>query len=184
MCVFRRGETPDVVVDGHLLRGLHGGVGEMYALIHVEGIGEADGLGSIVARWARELARGGDDVALELVRRTGERLARIAGFFGGFYDPERIIVGGAVAAEVQGVIDVAQELLPGELHLPEPELVASVLGADVVAVGAVEALDAPGTPATGTSDSARFYSNVVDSRIGSSVWAGWCSCGYKAMAAR
>ncbi len=156
-----------VVVDGHLLRGLHGGVGEMYALIHVEGIGEAEGFGNIVAKWARELknsgdapadhplaqalsedltskfvfelARNGDEVARGLVQRTGERLARIAGLFGGFYDPERIIVGGAIAAEVQGVIDVAQNLLPEELHLPEPELVASALGADVVAVGAVEA---------------------------------------------
>ncbi|MGB4777048.1 ROK family protein, partial [Microbacterium sp.] len=43
-----------VVIDGHLLRGTHGGVGEMRAFDHVTGVGTANGVGAMAARWAAE----------------------------------------------------------------------------------------------------------------------------------
>jgi hypothetical protein len=53
------------------------------------------------------------------------------------YDPSRVIVCGAVAESVDPVIAAAREVVPAELHLPAPEILASTLGAEVVSIGAV-----------------------------------------------
>jgi predicted NBD/HSP70 family sugar kinase len=156
-----------VVVDGHLLRGAHGGVGEMVAFDHVEGVGSANGLGAMAATWARaaaeggrlspggvlasmseeaidgravlEAAAGGDPDARAIAERVGGVLARIVSVLGSMYDPQRVVVSGAVAAGVDDVVAAARRALPTDLHLPAPELVISPLGADVVVTGAVSA---------------------------------------------
>ena len=156
-----------VVIDGTLLRGAHGGVGEVVVLRHLRGVDAAHGIGHHLEAWAVEavasgslpadhplralapdavtaravidLARAGDPVGRELVERAGATLARIAGVFGSLYDPERIVVSGGLAAGVEELLVVARRLLPDELDLPAPELVASSLGADVVSIGAVAA---------------------------------------------
>ena len=156
-----------VVIDGTLLRGAHGGVGELVVLRHLRGIDEAYGIGHRLEAWAGEaaasgllppdhplravaadavtaravidLAKAGDPAARALVERAGATLARIAGVFGSLYDPERIIVSGGLAPGVEELLTVARRLLPDEFDLPAPELVASSLGADVVSIGAVAA---------------------------------------------
>ncbi len=156
-----------VVVDGNRLRGAHGGVGETLVLKNLKGVGEAHGIGYQIAAWAREqitqgdlpsghplrnlpenavtapvvlgLARQGDPECGAIVRRAGVVLSRIAGVFGSLYDPQRIVISGAVASGIEEVLEVARHALPGELDLPAPELVASTLGADVVSIGAVAA---------------------------------------------
>lgn len=156
-----------VVVDGHVLRGAHGGVGEVVVLRHLRGVDDAHGIGHHLEAWAGEavasgslpsdhplrqlppdavtaravidLARAGDPEAGALVERAGATLARIAGVFGSLYDPERIVISGGLAAGVEELLKVARRLLPSELDLPAPELVASSLGADVVSIGAVAA---------------------------------------------
>jgi predicted NBD/HSP70 family sugar kinase len=159
-----------VVVDGHMLRGVHGGVGEMVAFDHVAGVGSAHGLGSRAAQWARlavsqqavspdgplartppdeidgklvlELAASGDPDALGIVHRVGQVLARIASVLGSMFDPELIIVSGALSARAMPVVAAAQASLPTELDLPAPRIVASTLGGDVVVTGAVAAASA------------------------------------------
>lgn len=156
-----------VVVDGRLLRGRHGGVGELHAMDHVIGVESAWGLGHRMTEWAREdlesgligadhplarmprseltgravleLAGAGDQDSLRLVERAGSALARVGGVLGSLFDPELIVISGAVAAGATQVITVAQRLLPDQLGLPAPELAASTLGAEVVALGAVHA---------------------------------------------
>ena len=156
-----------VVIDGSLLRGAHGGVGELVVIRHLRGVDAAYGIGNRLEAWAVEavtsgtlpadhplrllpadavtaravidLARAGDPACRALVERAGAALARIAGVFGSLYDPERIIVSGGLAAGVEELLVVARRLLPDELDLPAPELVASSLGADVVSIGAVAA---------------------------------------------
>ncbi len=154
-----------VVVDGHLLRGRHGGVGEMVAFDHVDGVRGADGLGSRVAAWAADLARSGDATAgfraltpddldartvlamaargdadaLRIVDRVGMALARIVSVLGSMFDPERVVVSGAIADGVDEVVAAARRYLPTDLDLPAPELVASTLGGEVVVTGAVSA---------------------------------------------
>jgi predicted NBD/HSP70 family sugar kinase len=156
-----------VVIDGTLLRGAHGGVGEVVVIRHLRGVDAAYGIGHHLEAWAAEevssgtlpadhplrtaapdavsaravvdLARAGDPVGRGLVERAGATLARIAGVFGSLYDPERIVVSGGLAAGVEELLVVARRLLPDELDLPAPELVASSLGADVVSTGAVAA---------------------------------------------
>ncbi len=156
-----------VVIDGTLVRGAHGGVGEVVVIRHLRGVDAAHGIGYHLEAWALEavasgtlppdhrlhtlapngvtaravidLARAGDPVGRELVERAGATLARIAGVFGSLYDPERIVVSGGLAAGVEELLVVARRLLPDELDLPAPELVASSLGADVVSIGAVAA---------------------------------------------
>jgi predicted NBD/HSP70 family sugar kinase len=156
-----------IVIDGNLLRGIHGGAGEMAAFDNVSGVGNADGIGARLAAWAIEaiaageigprhplatmpassvtaqailaLARTGDVEARRLIERAGGVVARVAGMFGSLLDPERIVISGAVAAGIEDVLVVARELAPREQALPSPALVASPLGADVVAIGAVSA---------------------------------------------
>ncbi len=156
-----------VVVDGRLLRGAHGGAGETVAFDHVSGVDSADGLDHRVVEWARdalvagdlppnhplrgaepttvtattvtELARSGDDWANGLIDRIVPVLARVAGTYGSFFDPAMIIVSGVVPGALPRVVEAARALESDELDLPAPQLVASELGAEVVAIGAVSA---------------------------------------------
>lgn len=95
--------------------------------------------GQVSAREVLALARRGDAAGLEIEHRAGELLARVAAVLGSLYDPERIVVSGAIAASLDGVIAVAQDLVADQLDLPAPEIVASTLGGDVVSQGAVRA---------------------------------------------
>lgn len=156
-----------VVVDGRVLRGAHGGVGEMVAFDHVTGVGSADGLGARAASWAAEavaggeidagsplaaippdqldgravleLAARGDEDARRIADRVGALLARITSVLGSMFDPERIVVSGAISDGVDEVVAAARRWLPTDLDLPAPHLVVSRLGADVVVAGAVAA---------------------------------------------
>lgn len=155
-----------VVVDGHVLHGAHGGVGESIVFDHIIGVGSAFGLSyalqdqvragvesgeihsdSAIGRLAATdrvdprivliAAASGDADALLATSRVGATLARVVGVLGSMYDPSRVIVCGAVAESVDPVIAAAREVVPAELHLPAPEILASTLGAEVVSIGAV-----------------------------------------------
>lgn len=155
-----------VVVDGHVLHGAHGGVGEGVVFDHIIGVGSAFGLryalqdqvraaveggeidragaigrivgnGRVDPRLVLTLASSGDADARLVTERVGATVARIVGVLGSMYDPARVIVCGAVAESVEPVLAAARRLLPEELHLPAPELIASALGAEVVTIGAV-----------------------------------------------
>jgi predicted NBD/HSP70 family sugar kinase len=155
-----------VVVDGNILRGAHGGVGEMVAFDHVDGVGTADGLGARAARWAAdavaagaaagsamasippeqldgravlELAADGDEHARAIVDRVSHVLARIVSVLGSMFDPQLVVVSGAISAGIADVVMAARRSLPTDLDLPAPELVASQLGTDVVVIGAIAA---------------------------------------------
>ncbi|MFE7844280.1 ROK family protein [Microbacterium sp. NPDC057407] len=158
-----------VVVDGVLLRGRHGGVGEMVAFDHVEGVGSAAGLGEraellaaeavadgtaagsalaavepdrLDARAVLELASQGDEAARTIAEQVGAVLARIVSVLGSMFDPQRVVISGGISAGVEDVVAAARRLLPTDLDLPAPELVVSPLGADVVVTGAVAAASA------------------------------------------
>lgn len=155
-----------VVVDGHVLHGAHGGVGEGVVFDHIVGVGSAFGLryalqdevragvesgeissGSAIGRLAGEdridprivltAASAGDADALLATARVGATLARVVGVLGSMYDPARVIVCGGVAESIAPVLTAAREVLPTQLHLPAPEILASTLGAEVVSIGAV-----------------------------------------------
>ncbi|KJL22067.1 Glucokinase [Microbacterium oxydans] len=155
-----------VVVDGHVLHGAHGGVGEGVVFDHIVGVGSAFGLryavqdqvraavdsgeiahdsavGRLVGtrridpRLVLTLAASGDHDAVLITSRVGATVARIVGVLGSMYDPARVIVCGAVAESIEPVLTAARRILPQELHLPAPEILASTLGAEVVSRGAV-----------------------------------------------
>lgn len=137
-----------VVVDGRLLRGAHGGVGEMIALDQVAGVEGAWGLGYRAAQWAREaiaageapnghplatvdadaisgrvvfeLAAQGDAFALSIVDRVGQLLARIVGVFASLLDPAMVVISGAVSAGVADVLAAARPRLSESLHVHRP----------------------------------------------------------------
>lgn len=155
-----------VVVDGHVLHGAHGGVGEGVVFDHIMGVGSAFGLryavqdqvraavdsgeishdsavGRLVGtrridpRLVLTLAASGDRDAVLITSRVGATVARVVGVLGSMYDPARVIVCGAVAESIEPVLTAARRILPQELHLPAPEILASTLGAEVVSRGAV-----------------------------------------------
>lgn len=155
-----------VVVDGHLLHGAHGGVGEMFAFDFIRDVDSAFGLGPSLERQAREaiaaaapavaakglaamdpaeihgrdvleLAAAGDPMARQVTDAVGHVLARIVGVLGNMFDPERVIVCGAIADGIQPVLDAAHRTLAAQIHLPAPRLLRSTLGGDVVIRGAL-----------------------------------------------
>nr|WP_246314458.1 ROK family transcriptional regulator [Kineococcus aurantiacus] len=142
-----------VVVDGRLLRGAHGGVGEMRFLHLVDGVGSADGLGKVlrdlVARaggtGAAEdvvaAAAAGEELAGSVLEAAAERLARVVATVASLVDPERVVVAGGVAA-APGLADRVNAALPRFLAPPRPLVLTSTLGRDVVVLGALRrALD-------------------------------------------
>lgn len=148
-----------IVVDGVLLRGARGGAGEMRVLDLVDGVHSSDGIGAtarvLVAEAADRIAPGsllagrggservfeaaaaGDPVALEVVDRLGDRLARVCVLLASLLDIDRVVVAGAVASVAEPVLVRARGHLASWDFGPVPELVASRLGADVVVLGAV-----------------------------------------------
>ncbi|GIG40605.1 ROK family transcriptional regulator [Cellulomonas phragmiteti] len=159
-----------VVDDGRLLRGAHGGVGEMRYLDLVEGVGSADGIAALVRQDAlaqlgrldgrtgsslQELdpatvdaadvlaaARDEDPLAVSVVEHVAGLLTRVVATFASIYDPERVIVAGAVAASCEPLLALVRRDLDRYVDPPGVEVLASALGADVVTVGAVKrALD-------------------------------------------
>ena len=156
-----------LVVDGVLLRGAHGGAGEMRVLGLVDGVGSSDGIGATARTLVAELVRGGatessgaltptstaadvfaaaragDPLAAVIVDRLGDRLARVCVLLASLLDIDRVVVAGAIAEPATAVIDRARALLDAWDYDPVPEIVASSLGGDVVVLGAVaHALDA------------------------------------------
>lgn len=155
-----------LVVDRNLLRGRHGGAGEMRILDLVDGVGTTDGLGALARELARQARRekriprsstlwgssaadltsgrvfaaaeAGDEVGLEIVRLLGQRLARVCLVLSSLIDVERVILSGAMAAASEPVIAEARRVLQSDFYPPVPELVASTLGAESVVLGAVQ----------------------------------------------
>lgn len=153
-----------IVVDGALVRGSHGGAGEMRLLDYVAGVGSSHGIGFLARSWGREAhesgalpsgsalgalpsgavdapavfaaARDGDAGAIALVERLADRLARICAVIDGMLDVDRIVVAGGVAPVVGDLLRRTAGILDGMVHPPAPELVASSFGADAVLVGA------------------------------------------------
>ena len=127
-----------VVVDGRLLRGTHGGAGEMVFLDDIPAVGGAWGLGFRAAEWARdaidsgevssgsrlltvaperldsrlvfEMARDGDADAQRIVQRVGLAVATIVGIFGSLFDVALVVVSGAIAEGIDVVLDAARDL--------------------------------------------------------------------------
>lgn len=162
-----------VVDDGRLLRGAHGGVGEMRYLDLVDGVGSATGIAALVrddalaqlARLGRDdghhgsalqdvdpatldaadvlaAAAADDPLALAVVEHVAARVTRVVATFASIYDPERVVVAGAVAASCEPLLALVRRDLDRYVDPPGVEVLASDLGRDVVTLGAVRrALD-------------------------------------------
>jgi predicted NBD/HSP70 family sugar kinase len=155
-----------LMIDRRLIRGRHGGAGEMRFLDHVAGVGSSDGLALLARRWATDAIRfgdlpatsalgrldpetlsesdvtgaaeSGDAAAAEILDRLAARLAQICMVLGDLLDVDRIIVGGSVVNSMPAVVHGASATLAGSDDPSTPELVASALGAAAVGTGAVE----------------------------------------------
>jgi predicted NBD/HSP70 family sugar kinase len=84
-----------------------------------------------------DAAEAGDADALDMLRRMADRLARIGAVLVGLLDVERIVFAGALAPSMPPLLDLATALLPDYMNADPPRLVASTLGADIVAHGAI-----------------------------------------------
>lgn len=156
-----------VYLDGALVRGASGGVGEMAGFEYVDGVGDSWGLKQLAADWVRgnvkhselpadhawleflcdgksaDLLLGSanalDPVSAPLVEYLGERLSRVFGVLTTFYDPEVIVVCGAVADIVEPLLEIGRVRMAAHTPLPVPELRASQLGSRAVSLGAAAA---------------------------------------------
>lgn len=154
-----------VVGGGRLLRGAHGGVGELGPLEHLLGVASQDGLGDWLTRTCRAAIDEGripadhplalldpadlsgrdvlehieDQSLAGVAEQVSAVLARILSLLASLYDPGLIVLCGAVADGIEPLLARVRVLLPAELDLPVPSLVASELGSDVVVAGAVAA---------------------------------------------
>ncbi|WP_231738223.1 ROK family protein [Kocuria rosea] len=158
-----------VMEAGRLLHGRSGAAGELGSLTLVEGVGSPDGIAALCRAWGDEAVRHGapetvlrelagpsgtvgaeavfraaavgDEVAQRILDRLAERLARVIGLLGTLFDPELVVVAGAVAESAGVLLGRIEEQLPRFAATP-PRVAVSVLGEEVVSVGAVRlALD-------------------------------------------
>jgi predicted NBD/HSP70 family sugar kinase len=128
------------------------------------GAGATDGLGALARRWARHeletttapstlrgtaleeigapdvfaAALAGDALAERVIERLGARLAHVAVVLESVLDVEKIVIAGGIASAVEPVLAAARAVLESEASPPIPELVASTLGREVIALGAIE----------------------------------------------
>ena len=158
-----------LIESGRLLRGSQGGAGEMAFLDRVEGVGNADGIALLARSWAadalahetetaiRELAAGtpegvtaemvfdaaalGDPVAQGIIDRLATRLARVVATVATIFNPDLVVIAGAVSRSAGVLLDAIDDQLPSLTATP-PRVALSTLGEGIVSVGAVKhALD-------------------------------------------
>lgn len=150
-----------VFVGGRLLRGAHGGVGELGFLHLVAEVGNTDGIGRLVARLGAgapcgtvgdhpqevdaetvfAAARAGDPGSLAVVDAVAARIARVVAILSTLFDPELLVVGGAVAGAADVVLEPLARHVTALCDRPA-RLMASELGERAVVTGAVRlALD-------------------------------------------
>ncbi|MGS0688245.1 ROK family protein [Nakamurella sp. GG22] len=155
--------------SGRLLRGSGGGAGELGWLDMLDGVGSAEGVAVLARSWGAAALRGrkkttltelssgrptdltaemvfaaaagGDRVALEILDRIAIRLARVVAVLGTMFNPELVVLAGAVSNSTDVLLDSIGEQLPALTATP-PRVASSPLGESVVSVGAVRlALD-------------------------------------------
>jgi predicted NBD/HSP70 family sugar kinase len=149
--------------SGRLLHGSRGGAGEMVYLRLVEGVGDTHGIARIareqgaaavadpsVETALRELAGGrpvtaelvftaadaGDEVALGILQGVAGRTARVVATLGILFNPELVVLGGAVADASKTLLPDIEKHLAGFTSTP-PRVAVSSLGDAIVSVGAV-----------------------------------------------
>ncbi|WP_066293440.1 ROK family transcriptional regulator [Arthrobacter sp. B6] len=155
-----------VIDGGRLLHGRGGGAGELAFLEMVEGVGDMFGIAFLARGWAAEALAGkartslreyaaqgaeaeqvfaaaaaGDAVALKILDRLADRMARVIGAVATIINPELVVIGGAVANSAGVLLEpIAQRLK--EFTATPPRVAVSPLGDSIVTVGAVRcALD-------------------------------------------
>lgn len=159
-----------LIESGRLLHGAAGRAGEVGVLELVKGVGTPEGIAVLARDMALEVlaqdspktlmtellaasgkpvdaetvfaaAAVGDAPAREILDTIAVRMARIMALMGTFFDPELVVIGGAVASSAAVMLDPLQAEL--ERLMPNPPRVkVSALGDAIVTLGAVRlALD-------------------------------------------
>lgn len=149
--------------SGRLLRGRHGGAGELSFLRLVEGSPGPHGIGQLARLWGAEeaaasglaglapeevtagavfaAAHDGDPAAQRVLARLTGHVARAVAVLATVFNPELVVLGGAVAGAASALLPGIRAALPALTDTP-PRLEVSSLGGDAVALGAVRrALD-------------------------------------------
>lgn len=153
-----------VVLGGRLLRGAHGGAGEMRFLDFVDGVGSPTGLAVQVVHEARlaldrphrpslldavppddldaaavlAAAGAGDPLASAVEAAAARRMTRVVEVLTTVFDPALVVLTGHVARHCERVRDAVQEGLSQRLEPPVPRVELSELGDDLITAGAVE----------------------------------------------
>jgi predicted NBD/HSP70 family sugar kinase/predicted transcriptional regulator len=155
-----------VIDGGRLVHGRGGGAGELAFLDMVEGVGDTYGIAFLARAWAADALTGkaktalrehagkgaeaehvfaaaaaGDAVALKILERLADRMARVIGALATILNPELVVIGGAVANSAGVLLERIGERLKKYTATP-PRVAVSPLGDSIVTVGAVRcALD-------------------------------------------
>lgn len=149
--------------SGRLLHGSRGGAGEMVYLKMVEGVGDTAGIARtarergakavadpavrtslrtlagdrpVTAEMVFAAAASGDQVALGILDEVTTRTARVVATLAILFNPELVVIGGAVAEGAKSLLPSIAEQLAGFTATP-PRVAASSLGDAIVSVGAV-----------------------------------------------
>ena len=149
--------------SGRLLHGSRGGAGEMVYLKLVEGVGDTHGIariareqgaaavadptvetalrelagaGPVTAELVFAAADAGDKVALGILEHAAGRTARVVATLGILFNPELVVLGGAVAEAAEALLPDIEKHLAGFTSTP-PRVAVSSLGDAIVSVGAV-----------------------------------------------
>ncbi|POH60592.1 ROK family transcriptional regulator [Arthrobacter glacialis] len=152
--------------SGRLLHGASGRSGEAGLLHLVHGVGTPEGIavlardmallackkglpktvlstlaGDITAEAVFAAAAGGDAVAARILDDIAKRMARVISLIATFFDPELVVIGGAVAESSAVLLKPLQAELTTLMPNP-PKVAVSTLGDAIVTLGAVRlALD-------------------------------------------
>ncbi|TCC38395.1 ROK family transcriptional regulator [Kribbella speibonae] len=149
--------------SGRLLHGSRGGAGEMVFLKLVEGVGDTHGIariarengtaavadaavetslrglatdGVVTAEQVFRAAADGDKVALSILQDIAGRTARVVATLGALFNPELVVLGGAVAEAAAALLPDLEANLAHYTSTP-PRVAVSSLGDAIVSVGAV-----------------------------------------------
>lgn len=149
--------------SGRLLHGSRGGAGEMVFLKLIEGVGDTHGIariaredgtaavadlavetslrklaedGKVTAEQVFSAAADGDEVALGILQDIAGRTARVVATLGILFNPELVVLGGAVAEAAGALLPDLEKQLAGYTSTP-PRVAVSSLGDAIVSVGAV-----------------------------------------------